>query len=197
MAAVINSGPILQADRIFFKTLLDGDWEKVAGTSNFDPRAGGGARDFRFNGLDQQQFRTIAHQLFPNVTQELRGRQNPAMTDIYNGQIHFGPGLNNIEDAAFESPTDSRGSEWRLTQVHGKQFLASAQQLAGSNQDIIVLGQQTSGIVWAEFSTLATVGAVVGAQFAQYIDYVVNKQRHAGWAAVGYLDVVNNHKFDN
>jgi len=188
---------VANAERILFKTLLDGDWEKFKGTSNNNPNAGGGARDLRFNGLTQPQFLTIAHQLFPHATREWREREGRRLIDVYNGIIRYGSAPQQVEGIAFESPTEARKLEWRVTQVSGSHAMANAQPVAGAHQDIVIFAQLPNGELLVEFSTLASVAPVAGQVFTAFIHKVAAHPRRSGNSAVGYLDTVTGDMFHN
>ncbi|HEL3014585.1 TPA: hypothetical protein UL935_000299 [Stenotrophomonas maltophilia] len=195
MAAVLGFNPIGTADRILFKTLPDGDWKKFAGESNYDPSAGGGARDMRYNGI--ANFAAIASQFFPAISKEWRKRQKiQQLLDIYTGNLRYGLGAGQVDAAAFESPTDARKGEWRLTKVTGMTLANYAAPVAGGNdEDILVLAQQPNGEVWAVFSTVNTV---TGGAFPAFIQAVATAPtRTAGWAAVGFMDVPNAISYQN
>lgn len=187
MAAVVGFNPIATADRILFKTLSQGDWRKFAGQSNNDPSAGGGAKDIRYNGIPN--FAAIALQFFPVTSKDSRKRDGmDQLVDIYTGSLRYGLLAGQIDDAVFESPTDARSKEWRLTKVAGMTLANYATPVAGSNdEDILVLAQQANGETWAVFSTVQTV---VGGVFPQFIQAVATAPtRVAGRAAVGYRDI--------
>lgn len=189
MAALVGANPIATAKRILFKTLTDGDWKKFAGHSNNDPSAGGGARDLRYNGL--ATFASIASQLFPAASQGMRKRDGVMkLVTLHEGELRYGHGPGQKDSAVFESPTDARNKEWRLTQVTGMTLANYAAPVAGSNdEDILVLAQQDNGEVWAVFSTINTVA---GGAFPAFIQGVATAPtRVKGWAAAGYKDITN------
>lgn len=187
MAAVLGGNIFGQPLRILFKALPPGDWRKFGGVSNNNPKAGGGARDLRYNGFND--FELVAKALFPTkLIRRTRGGA-PKLIDAYQGSLKhtFGPSLS--DDAFFENPTDVRGAEWRFTKVNAKSPIALAQPIAGpGDTDILVLVQEQPGEVVPVFTTLNTLPP---GQVALFIKQVCNSPRksRADATPAGFLDI--------
>ncbi|QND80513.1 hypothetical protein H4W19_01525 [Pseudoxanthomonas mexicana] len=189
MAAVMGGNPFTNAEKILFKTLPDGDWRKFVGSSNNDPQQGGGARDLRFNGI--QNFQAIASSLFPNAQQVTRTRNGvQSVETVFEGKLRYGPGAQQVDDAVFEPPTTARPLEWRFTQVSSQAAISSATpQAVPGDQDVLILIQyQQPGELVAVFSTLNTLPP---GQIATFIKQVCAIPRPVGHAAAGYFDLVS------
>ncbi|MEN9159186.1 hypothetical protein [Xanthomonas perforans] len=190
MAAVIGGSIFGNAQRILFKALPPGDWKKFGGVSNNDPKAGGGARDLRYNGFDN--FELVAQTLFPTkMIRRTRGGA-PKLINAYEGLLKHTFGLSASDDAFFENPTDVRDAEWRFTKVSSKSPIAVATPMAGvGDADILVLVQENPGEVVPVFTTLHTMPP---GQISAFIHQVCQARRKSRSDATpaGFLDIASN-----
>ncbi|MFH9069693.1 hypothetical protein [Streptomyces alboflavus] len=116
MAAI---GPLREAGilRVIYKQLSPGDLRKLRAKSN-DAQTGGGARDFR---LPYRAFDPVMRKLLPQTRQEERRRNGARTTvDFHWGPVKFGTRGKEIEvvNLDWESPTDARPTEGRISRIH-------------------------------------------------------------------------------
>ncbi|QGL66671.1 hypothetical protein [Stenotrophomonas maltophilia] len=189
MAAVAGGNIFGNAQRILFKALPPGDWKKFGGVSNNDPKAGGGARDLRYNGFED--FERVAKALFPTKMIRRTRDGTPKLISAYQGSLKhtFGPSLS--DDAFFENPTDVRDAEWRFTKVSSKSPIALATPQAGEDDlDILVLVQESPGEVVPVFTTLNTMPPGQISAFIHQVCQAPRKSRSDATPA-GFLDIMS------
>jgi hypothetical protein len=112
-------GPLREAGilRVVYKQLSPGDLRKLRAKSN-DAQTGGGARDFR---LPYHAFDPVMSKLLPQTRQEMRRRNGVRKTVTFHcGPVKFRTQSKTIEvvDLDWESPTDSRRAEGRISRIH-------------------------------------------------------------------------------
>ncbi|WP_146095946.1 hypothetical protein [Xanthomonas arboricola] len=190
MAAVMGGNIFGQAKRILFKTIPFGDWKKFGGVSNSNPKAGGGARDLRYNGFNN--FDLVAQTLFSAQPIQRNRGGVPTMVTAYQGKLKHGFGLAPSDAALFENPTDVRDAEWRFTKVNAQSPIAVAQPIAAQGDvDILVLVQEQPDELVPVFTTLNTMPPGQIRTFIAQVCSSPRKSSNPAATAAGFLDLVN------
>lgn len=174
-------------ERVLFKELFPGDYQKFQAASNI-AQTGGGARDLRFSGVNQLQ--PVIVDMFPQVVPSHRKRVAGPNVNLQQGVLRWSGGS---MDVLFEPAQDQRDNEWRLAQVASMPPLANRVQPANynvSDREMILLLQDVNHDVWPVIELRskvildAALGAFVQSKFARH-----NNPSHA---VVGYMDFVRN-----
>lgn len=159
---------IPNVERVLFKELFPGDYDKFQGVSNIAP-TGGGARDLRFSGV--VPLTPVIHAMFPVPVPSQRKRIAGPNVDVFQGKLRWPGGA---MDVVMEPFQDERDNEWRLAQVASMPPFAGRQEPPGcapGHREMLVLLQDVSGNIWPVIDWQAAVmadpsiGAFVGGGF--------------------------------
>lgn len=178
---------VTNIERVLFKELFPGDYQKFQAISNI-AQTGGGARDLRFSGFNQLQ--PVILDMFPIVVPSQRKRAAGPNVDLQQGVLRWSSGS---MDVLFEPAQDQRDNEWRFAQVASMPPFAGRTQPANykaSNREMILLMQDVNQDVWPVIDLTshvvldAAIGAFVQSKFAKHIN--------PAHAVVGYVDFIKN-----
>ena len=174
-------------ERVLFKELFPGDYQKFQATSNI-AQTGGGARDLRFSGVNQLQ--PVILDMFPVIVPSKRKRAANPNVDLQQGALRWQGGS---MDVLFEPAQDQRDNEWRFAQVANMPPLAGRVQPAtynASNREMILLMQDANHDVWPVIDVKSNV--VLDAAIGAFVQAAFASHTHPRHAVVGYFDFINN-----
>lgn len=191
----------VQVARILYKEIIPGDLRKILAQSN-DSKTGGGARDFRFGSY--KKLLPVVEQMFPKKTKQNRKRDGVVeQIEVFQGEFfwHNEEGSVERKDSYFESPTDVRPSEGRITRVpeYGCFDTNRVPKGGEGNRVLLLLIQLQDGSVWpfyAEERTLRMQGkwdVVVARELLNCLD----AKRPVNRAVIGYRDFTNTGFYCN
>ena len=173
---------------VIYKEITDADRKKVRKKSNDSP-TGGGARDFRFS--PYPSFKAVFEAMFPARRKVSRKRGSTKISiDVRVGEFSWtDPQTGNTAslEAIFETPTDPRPNEGRVTKV--PQYLP-LQVLPPSNErSVVIFVMHDDGSVWPEYVTVAALqSGAWHASIAKPILACLNAKRAANVDPRGYID---------
>jgi len=172
--------------RIVFKEILAGDRRKFEAASNYDPSAGGGARDLRFSPYDK--FGPVFERMFSH--KDARGVCCGKFYWVENDREHSG-------DSFFHPPTTARPYEGRIANVD-KCLPTGSLPSEDNGTAILLLVEDCNNKVWPHFTTDHSLDTEDWNDIVKRIILnCLHGKRREGTSMVGFADFEHNEYFCN
>lgn len=202
-AAGLPTGPAPNGvRRLVYKQLLPGDYRKLKAESN-DANTGGGARDLRF---PFSAFEDIFRRLLPSERTERR-RRNGQRVDlhvragtVYIDEVdeHGTVTATRTEEMVWESATDARSAEGRITKVHAgaatADLLEARDDVKGEAFALFVQDDNGELRVHYAFESELRDGSWADAVAQPILDHL-DGPRRADRAVTGYIDYLESFRY--